>query len=313
MEFEYLKEDFRRLGYVIKNAPEVSSPHKLIQVENVKYQANFTCEILGDKKYSIDPKLLKEYEKIISTLSQASHISVIQLYQHFEIDNQRFLIYEDCPNFTLKNYLKMNGKLLNPLLTSIVQYIARGMEYLHAQKISHNNLSLSTVMLDIYNRPKISGFGKSIAHADKNYCDHFVFSSYAAPEIKEGQSYNPYKADVFAFGVLVYALATGSYPYNINDPIQNLSEKIGEVFIIPNFVPKKLSTIIKDCLKANPNERPTFKSITESLYERKSVDLPPLTTSARKVPGRISGSHSLHLGHVRPLITPFRSMLYGKN
>jgi serine/threonine protein kinase len=37
--------------------------------------------------------------------------------------------------------------------------------------------------------------------------------SYISPELIAGKHYNPFKADVWAFGVLLYYMATGYFPF----------------------------------------------------------------------------------------------------
>lgn len=136
---------------------------------------------------------------------------------------------------------------------------------LPATRSSHSSYSLSrkdaVVLID---------FGSATTlPLDSRECGTY---QYLAPEILEGQqSYDPFKADVFALGTLLFIMAFGEHPF----PHNNLStvERVakmreGPSFPASIFVSAELRTLITDCLSVNPAARPTVAQLLENSWVR---------------------------------------------
>ena len=87
--------------------------------------------------------------------------------------------------------------------------------------------------------------------------------------------HNPYKADVWSFGISIFYLATGHYPF---PPSRNnfiLRKMISENYTIPRSVDETIKTLITNCLKFDPDMRMSFaqlKSIVDAELEKYQVE-----------------------------------------
>ncbi len=79
---------------------------------------------------------------------------------------------------------------------------------------------------------------------------------YTAPEIWNGQIYDGH-CDIWSLGCLLYECAVLKPPFLAKD-FQSLSKKvnIGYYDPIPSIYSKRLSDLIRNCLKVNFRERP---------------------------------------------------------
>jgi len=64
--------------------------------------------------------------------------------------------------------------------------------------------------------------------------------NYAAPEIVSGRSYGGVETDIWSMGVILYAMACGSLPFD-DESVTQLFLKIKEgKFTMPNFISLEL-------------------------------------------------------------------------
>jgi len=64
---------------------------------------------------------------------------------------------------------------------------------------------------------KLVDFGLSCFVQINEYADTYVGSPYyAAPEVLERKKYNPFLADVWSLGVIMYTMVTGSFPFSLD-------------------------------------------------------------------------------------------------
>lgn len=122
---------------------------------------------------------------------------------------------------------------------------------------------------------KIADFGLTMSGTSKNpiaTTNARGTTCYRAPEIvKELSTYNN-KVDIWAIGCIVYELTTEQRAFTNDIDVlgwgRTDQEKKIPTNIVLDDVPKQfISQIVRKCLRAEPNERPTAKSICNWLRE----------------------------------------------
>jgi serine/threonine protein kinase len=86
-------------------------------------------------------------------------------------------------------------------------------EYMHSNRVCHRDLKLENILLDDQLNIKIADFGfASYKNIDclKSYRGTMT---YMAPEIKEGKHYKGSQVDLFSFGVILFILVQGIFPF----------------------------------------------------------------------------------------------------
>jgi hypothetical protein len=101
------------------------------------------------------------------------------------------------------------------LIKPLAKQMARSIQGLHELSIVHRDLSLENVLLDALHerdlRVKVIDFGA--ASTSRNLTDVMGKPSYRAPEMFCEGDHDGFLADAFAFGVILYSLQIGAYPW----------------------------------------------------------------------------------------------------
>lgn len=102
------------------------------------------------------------------------------------------------------------------IISKMTQQILAAIEYLHITKhIIHRDLKPGNVLINSKGFVKLTDFGIARSLEDTNdFSKTFIGTrKYMAIERIMGNNYS-YSSDIWALGLIVYELATGSFPYN---------------------------------------------------------------------------------------------------
>ncbi|XP_022737885.1 mitogen-activated protein kinase kinase kinase 7-like [Durio zibethinus] len=231
----------------------------------------------------------------ISTLLSLSHPNILQYLCGFHDEEKKeVMLVLELMNKDLSSYMKENcgsrRRILFsfPVVVDLMFQIARGMEYLHSQKIYHGELNPSNIFMKARNSSegyfhlKISGYGlstvktRSSTNSSPKPIDPSPCIWYAPEVLLEQEQPGNYtttfkyteKADVYSFGMLCFELLTGKVPFedgHLQGEKVSRNIRAGERPLFPYTAPKYLVSLTKRCWHTDPNQRPSFSSICRIL------------------------------------------------
>jgi len=150
---------------------------------------------------------------------QLAHPNIVTVYDFDRADGHIYMTMEYLRGRPISDLLKQNRHGMDPeQARDITLQIGAGLAYAHDEGIVHVDLKPQNVFMLDSDRVKILDFGIAKAYQEKRQ-DRVedAFSGYspafASPQIIRRQRPNP-RDDVFAFGILVYALFTGKHPFD---------------------------------------------------------------------------------------------------
>ena len=237
-----------------------------------------------DKVRLQDPRRRRNVHREIQLMQQIHHTHCVRLREAINSPNHIHIIMEHVPGNSLRSYVKRKTlrKVDEPEARRLFEQVVQGIQYCHSLNIAHRDVKMENILLDENSNIKIIDFGFATCNAGKTkaFCGT---PSYMAPEIVERMDHFAPPADIWAMGILLYALLTGTFPFkglSNKDLYRNIS--IG-MFDFPEEMPAQAKNLIGKMLSVNPAHRPTCGEILTHGWMSGST-APPLTTSDQTQP-----------------------------
>ncbi|XP_028781742.1 serine/threonine-protein kinase STY13 [Neltuma alba] len=170
----------------------------------------------------------------------------------------------------LKTFLIKNRRRKLPfkVVIQLALDLARGLSYLHSEKIVHRDVKTENMLLDKKSTVKIADFGVARVEASNpnDMTGETGTLGYMAPEVLNGNPYNR-KCDVYSFGICLWEIYCCDMPY----PDLSFAEVTAAVVRqnlrpdIPRCCPSSLANVMKRCWDANPDKRPEMDEVVSML------------------------------------------------
>ena len=212
----------------------------------------------------------EDLERIIremAILKNFNHPNVIQTYEIHETEESYLIIMEYCEGGELFNYIVKKDKLSEEESSFFFYQIVNGLEYIHSKGIIHRDLKPENLLLTSNHKLKIIDFGLSNFFNGKKLLSTPCGSPcYASPEMVSGENYNGFYSDIWALGIILFAMTCGYLPFEDKDN-EVLFQKIINCDI---ELPEHLSFLCKDLimkiLNTEPQERIKIKDIKKHKF-----------------------------------------------
>ncbi|KAF7022935.1 hypothetical protein CFC21_035564 [Triticum aestivum] len=205
--------------------------------------------------------------KFIGAIMGARDLNVQTEHGHLGMpSNICCVVVEYLAGGALKNFLIKNRrrKLAFKVVVQLALDLARGLSYLHSEKIVHRDVKTENMLLDKTRTVKIADFGVARVEASNpsDMTGETGTLGYMAPEVLNGHPYNR-KCDVYSFGICLWEIYCCDMPY----PDLSFSEVTSAVVRqnlrpeIPRCCPSALANVMKRCWDANPDKRPEMAEV----------------------------------------------------
>ncbi|KAK1789993.1 hypothetical protein P4O66_002312 [Electrophorus voltai] len=200
------------------------------------------------------PQQLQAFKNEVGVLRKTRHVNIL-LFMGYTTKPQLAIVTQWCEGSSLYHHLHIiETKFEMIKLIDIARQTAQGMDYLHAKSIIHRDLKSNNIFLHEDLTVKIGDFGLATVKSRWSGSHQFEQLSgsilWMAPEVIRLQDKNPYsfQSDVYAFGIVLYELMSGTLPYsNINNRDQ-LFSKDSRLNKLHQYTQRKLRTYTLECL-----------------------------------------------------------------
>ena len=242
----------------------------------------YAIKVVNKKKIT-DANLLPQLRREIRIMYSLSHPHIIKLYNHFEDDNNFYLVLELAEGGTLFHKLAKFKSFDESASAQYMREVILAVEYLHSRDppIIHRDIKPENLLLDKEGRDgrvKLADFGWSnFFNSDRTRLTYCGTLDYLAPEMinQQGHSTN---LDLWNLGVLLFELLTGTAPFQASNQ-QAMFEKILKVRInFPKNFPPLAKDLISKMLKVNPEERISLTEILNHPWMQTHQPIRPTIT-----------------------------------
>ncbi|KAK1943953.1 Serine/threonine-protein kinase STY46 [Phytophthora citrophthora] len=212
---------------------------------------------------------VKNFRREIWVMHALKHPNIVKLLGASLTQSCYVLIMEYMPNGSLYEYLRDAANFFpHQLVVTSAFDIALGMAHIHACDVLQRDLKSKNCLLSENLVVKVSDFGlarfRSLQYGPYTWVGT---PFWAAPEVIRHEPYDE-KADVYSYGIVLWELVERKDPYdNLNAfqvPLQVANEGLRPAdFSRPG--PLGLEQLMRQCWDADPEQRPSFADISQTL------------------------------------------------
>lgn len=214
-------------------------------------------------KFAQNPVFVKRFSREARSIARLHHPNILPVYD-FGIDRDYSYLVMRCVEST-----QTLGSLMHPSLDfeqslSLVTQIAEALSYAHQHGVVHRDVKPSNILIDNGGWALLSDFG--LAKVEESVTSHLTdtgksigTAAYMSPEQAQGRRTVDHRTDIYALGVIVYEIATGSIPHDAPTSLAILLKRTTEPPTPPRKLNPKLNErteqVILQALATEPQHR----------------------------------------------------------
>lgn len=233
---------------------------------------------------------LKPHERDFATTEAAclellnGHRHIIRLYQHLEDETNHYLFLELCKGGDLFSVIETYGRLPENSVRRIFLQLLEAVRAMHMVGVVHRDLKLENILLvepgPECQRLVICDFGLSaiLTQPDELLSAWVGSPEYASPELVNKRPYR-YEADIWALGVILYALAVGCHPFSA----ETIAGTFHRIRNEPARVPEHVSPLLRDLLAKMLNKDGSKRITLEGIYTHPFLQTAAVARNASRV------------------------------
>lgn len=261
------------------------------------------------------PGRLERFEREARAVASLNHPNIVTLHSIEQADGLRFLTMELVEGEDLGTQVVPGGLPLARLLEIAIP-LAEALSAAHERGVVHRDLKPANVRVSREGRIKVLDFGlakRDTPDAPPTAPDETRTSPltlagtllgtlpYMAPEQVRGENTDA-RTDLFALGVLLYELSTGTRPFrghtNADLTSAILRDAPAPLALARPDLPSPYVRLVEDCLAKEPRTRPhSARDLADALHRlQRTPD--PVPTGADRTSNAIRSLVVLPLGNV---------------
>jgi tRNA A-37 threonylcarbamoyl transferase component Bud32 len=233
--------------------------------------------------FCADPAFVTRFLDEARLAMRLSHANIVQVFDFGKTDeDQYFLAMEFVEGVDLKRLMLARPAAALPLgeALHIAAQTLRGLDYAHRQTddggealgVVHRDVKPANVLLSLEGEVKLTDFGIARSRAGSqlsaagDICGTIPFMS---PEQARGERLDR-RSDVFSVGTMLYTMATGVHPFEVDGDFATLDKVRAATTAPPSHhgVPPALDAVLLRALAADPAGRyPTAGAFADAVEE----------------------------------------------
>lgn len=234
-----------------------------------------------------DPNALDRFRREARAASSLNHPNICTVHEIGKHGSQSYMVLEYLEGQTLKHHIA-DGLLPFERVLELGIQITDALDATHSKGIIHRDIKPGNIFVTLRGDAKLLDFGlaklispipqavtkdglSSGETAPISTASGFLIGTieYMAPEQLQGGSVNR-RTDVFALGIVLYEMATGTHPFMGHTPTSTIANILKDeprpVAQRNAVVPQELDRIVHRCLRKSPPERyPSAHMVLEDL------------------------------------------------
>ncbi|MEE8367439.1 MAG: serine/threonine-protein kinase, partial [Thermoanaerobaculia bacterium] len=261
-----------RLGhYEVGNRLGKGGMGEVYRARDTKLNRDVALKVLP-ADFARDAERRMRFEREAQAVAALHHPNIVTIHSVEQYEETHFITMELVEGKTLTQLIPNGGIALDRLFEIAVP-LADALAAAHSKGITHRDIKPDNVMVTDEGRVKVLDFGlaklaeSAIGASAASEAQTATATAagkilgtvaYMSPEQAEGKPVDA-RSDVFALGVLLYEMASGSRPFEGDTPISTITSILRDMppplTDVRQNLPRHLSRIVNHCLAKEPDRR----------------------------------------------------------
>ena len=269
---------------------------EVYQARDTKLDRDVALKVLPDA-FTSDPDRLARFEREAKVLASLNHPNIGHIYGLEEAEGIKALVLELVEGPTLADRIA-DGPIPVDEALPIAKQIAEALEAAHEQGIIHRDLKPANVKVKADGTVKVLDFGLakafqpeasgatasesptiSLTAAATQMGMVIGTAAYMSPEQAKGKVVDK-RADVWAFGAVLYEMLTGARAFaggDVSETLAYVITKDVDWAALPDGTPTALRHALRRCLTRDPKHR--LRDIGDAWLELEDSQASPVTAA----------------------------------
>jgi Tol biopolymer transport system component len=263
-----------RLGsYIVETPIGAGGMGEVYRAHDTRLNRGVAIKVLPEL-FALDPERLARFTREAQTLASLNHSNIAHIHGLEEAGPVRALVMELVDGEDLSAIIARGPLPLADSL-SIARQIADALEAAHEQGIVHRDLKPANIKVRADGTVKVLDFGLAKAMDPSGVSSSDAMNSptltvrvtqmgvilgtaaYMAPEQAKGKAVDK-RADIWAFGVVLYEMLTGRGPFvseTIPETLAHVMTREVDLTTLPHGTPAAVRRLVARCLVKDPKQR----------------------------------------------------------
>ena len=247
------------------------------------------------------------FYQIGASILRLNHPHILPIYNFGVQSGFPYLVTSFIKGGSLAQVLKQQSRFTSEKTLEMLKHIAAALDYAHSQGVVHGLLNPANILVNNEQDLQVTGFGLKhmlqMQGIEESYHPQAPLFSiagtflgspeYIAPECVQGLPSNA-PADVYALGIMLFELLSGSPPFTGKDPLdiatKRLQQPVPSLHEVCPDLTAAFDLIFNQVLEREPEKRYQHAGELASAFER----VLKILEGAAKAPTALNSQLTLH-------------------
>ncbi|PRP85963.1 hypothetical protein PROFUN_06085 [Planoprotostelium fungivorum] len=193
--------------------------------------------------------------------SRLKHPNLVRMRHSFDTQTDHCLVMDVVEGIDLFRFMEAHdfSPIDEILFRKAFKGLCKGLEHSHTKGVAHLDIKPENIMVGDGGHLTLIDFGLA---TDSINCSSYRGSpEYAAPEVWRRTPYNPFCADVWSLGVVLYVGLTGCSPFAEDCAASTMTQTPKLEWPIELDISMRVKELVQWMMEYRPEDRPTVKDI----------------------------------------------------
>ncbi|MEJ2858828.1 MULTISPECIES: Stk1 family PASTA domain-containing Ser/Thr kinase [unclassified Saccharothrix] len=212
-----------------------------------------------DPQFSSDPQFVARFEREARAAAGLHHPGVVAVHDQGVDEDRVYLVMELVEGGTLRDLLNERGTLDVPLALTVLEKVLSPLAAAHRADLVHRDVKPENVLIGRGGVVKVADFGlvRAVSAPGVTTDNTTIMGTvaYLSPEqVTTGAA--DARSDVYAAGVLLYEMLTGTPPFVGENAISVAYQHVNEEVPALRDVPAEVAELVRRATRKEPFLRP---------------------------------------------------------